>query len=132
MKGTAKGFHAYVQSGVVMNVSGTFRVGVRLTIGKESQTVTVEADALTVQADSNVVSTLISGQQITELATNGRNMVTLAELRLGVNSNNTDMNFPSTTGATIRSASTVFSQDTTSLSSTAPRRMTAVPAARWH
>ncbi|MFY9853413.1 MAG: carboxypeptidase-like regulatory domain-containing protein, partial [Terracidiphilus sp.] len=99
LKVTAKGFETYVQSGVVVNVSGTFRVDVKLIIGKESQTVTVEADALTVQADSNVVSTLISGQQITELATNGRNMVSLAELGLGVSSNNPDMNMPSTTGA---------------------------------
>ena len=99
LKVTAKGFQTYLQSGVVVNASMTFRVDVKLTIGVETQTVTVTADALTVQTDSNVVSTLISGQQITELATNGRNMVTLAELGLGTSSNNGDTNFPSTTGA---------------------------------
>jgi hypothetical protein len=83
LKVTAKGFEAYVQSGVVVNVSGTFRVDVKLTIGKESQTVTVEADALQVQADSNVVSTLITSNDIDHLATENRNVVALAALGLG-------------------------------------------------
>jgi hypothetical protein len=99
LKVTAKGFQTYLQSGVVVNVSGTFRVDVKLTIGVETQTVTVTADALTVQTDSNVISTLISGQQITEIATNGRNLIALAELGLGASSNNPDLNLPSTTGA---------------------------------
>jgi hypothetical protein len=99
LKVTANGFKTYEQSGVVVNVSATFRVDVKLAIGTESQTVTVMADALTVQTDSNVISTLISGQQITELATNGRNIVSLAQLGMGVSSNNPDMNLPSTTGA---------------------------------
>jgi len=69
LKVTAKGFQTYVQSGVVVNISQTFRVDVKLPIGTESQTITVEADALTVQSDSNVVSTLINEQQITDLPT---------------------------------------------------------------
>jgi hypothetical protein len=94
LKVTAKGFQTYVQSGVVVNISRTFRVDVKLTIGVESQTITVTADALTVQTDSNVVSTLISGQQITELPTNGRSVISLAGLGLGVSGNLPDMNSP--------------------------------------
>ena len=71
MKVTAKGFQTFEQTGIVVDISRSFRVDVKLTIGTESQTVTVEANALAVQADSNVVSTLINEQQITELATNG-------------------------------------------------------------
>ena len=56
---------------------------------------TVEADALAVQTDSNVVSTLISSEQITEIATENRNFAALAALGLGVSSllpnNNTPM-----------------------------------------
>jgi len=74
----AKGFESYAQNGVVVNISATFRVDVKLTVGTETQTVTVEADALAVQSDSNVVSTLINEQQITELPTNGRNVIGLA------------------------------------------------------
>src|SRR5207302_3116539 len=38
------------------------------------QTVNVEADALQVQSASNEISSLITGQQVTQLATNGRNV----------------------------------------------------------
>ncbi|HMG85516.1 MAG TPA: TonB-dependent receptor [Terracidiphilus sp.] len=96
---TAKGFQTFVQSGIVVNVSATFRVDPRLTVGSESTTVTVSADALTVQSDSNVVSTLINEQQITELATNGRNVVALATLGLGVSGNLPDMNMPTSVGS---------------------------------
>jgi hypothetical protein len=79
----------------VVNVSSTVRVDVRLTVGAETQTVTVEADALQVQTDSNVVSTLISSEQISEIATQNRNFAALAALGLGVSSllpsNNTPM-----------------------------------------
>src|SRR5580692_1044738 len=80
LKITAKGFEAYEQKGVVVDISRTFRVDVKLTVGTETQTVTVEADALAVQSDSNVVSTLINEQQITELPTNGRNVIGLGQL----------------------------------------------------
>ena len=78
MKVTAKGFEAYAQNGIVVNVSQTSRADVKLTVGAETQTVTVEADALAVQADSNVVSTLISSEQISEIATENRNFAALA------------------------------------------------------
>jgi hypothetical protein len=94
MKVTAKGFESYVQNNVVVNISATFRVDVKLTIGAETQTVTVEADALAVQADSNVVSTLINEEQITDLPTNGRNVIGLAALGLGVSGNLPDMESP--------------------------------------
>jgi carboxypeptidase family protein len=87
MKVTANGFETYTNRGIVVNISATFRVDVNLVVGSTSQTVTVAASALTVQTDSNVVSTLISEQQITELATNGRNVVSLATLGMGVSGN---------------------------------------------
>ena len=99
LKVVAKGFQTFTRTGVVVNVSATFRVDVNLTIGSEATTVTVQADALTVQSDSNVVSTLINEQQITELATNGRNVVALAALGLGVSGNLPDMNMPTSVGS---------------------------------
>jgi hypothetical protein len=96
---TAKGFQTFLQNGIVVNVSATFRVDPKMTVGAESTTVTVQADALTVQSDSNVVSTLISEQQITELATNGRNIVALATLGLGVSGNLPDSNTPTSVGS---------------------------------
>jgi hypothetical protein len=94
LKVTAKGFETYEQKGVVVDISRSFRVDIKLTIGAETQTVTVEADALAVQSDSNVVSTLINEQQISELPTNGRNVVGLAALGLGVSGNLPDMENP--------------------------------------
>jgi len=95
----AKGFQSFEQKGIVVNISATFRVDPKLAVGSEATTITVVADALTVQADSNVVSTLISEQQITELATNGRNVVALAALGLGVSGNLPDMNMPTSVGS---------------------------------
>jgi len=83
----ASGFETYTKKGIVVDISATFRVDVTLTVGSASTTVTVAAEALTVQADSNVVSTLINEQQITELPTNGRNIISLATLGLGVSGN---------------------------------------------
>jgi hypothetical protein len=94
LKITAKGFENYEQKGVVIDISRSFRVDVKLTVGADTQTVTVAADALAVQSDSNVVSTLINEEQITELPTNGRNVVGLAALGLGVSGNLPDMENP--------------------------------------
>src|SRR5437764_1590341 len=94
LKVTAKGFQAFEQNGVVINVSSTVRADIKLTIGAESQTVTVEANALTPQGDSNVVSTLISSEQITAIATQNRNFAALAALGLGVSSALPDSNTP--------------------------------------
>jgi hypothetical protein len=94
LKVTAKGFESFVQNGIVVNISMTFRVDVKLTIGAETQTVTVTADALTVQADSNVLSTLISGQQITDIAVENNNIASIVALGLGVSNNMPDSNPP--------------------------------------
>ena len=45
------------------------------------------ADSLQVQTETSEVSTLISGQQVSELSTNGRNITSLAALGLGVSNN---------------------------------------------
>jgi hypothetical protein len=99
VKVTAKGFEAYAQHGVVVNVSSTDRIDIKLTVGSESQTITVEADALAVQSDSNVVSTLISAEQISEIATENHNFAALAALGLGVSSALPDSNTPGAVGS---------------------------------
>jgi hypothetical protein len=94
LKVAAKGFQTFEQTGVVVNVSSTLRVDIKLTVGAESETVTVEATALAPQVDSNVVSTLISSEQITSIATQNRNFAALAALGLGVSSALPDSNTP--------------------------------------
>lgn len=91
---TAKGFGTSVSKGLVLNISQTLRADTSLAVGNVNETVTVEANALTVQADSNVVSTLVSSEQISELATQNRNFAALAALGLGVSSALPDNNTP--------------------------------------
>jgi hypothetical protein len=84
LKVSAAGFKVYEKTGIVMNVAATVREDVQLTIGASNQTVTVTADAISLQTETNEVSNLISGQQITELATNGRSITSLTTLGTGV------------------------------------------------
>jgi hypothetical protein len=94
LKATAKGFEGYTASGLTLNVSQTLAQEVKLTIGAETVNVSVTADALQVQAESNTVSTLITGEQVTEIATENRNFTALAALGLGVSSLLPDNNTP--------------------------------------
>ena len=84
MTATAKGFQKYTKSGIEVHVAQHLEENAALTVGAESQTVSVQADALQVQTETSEVSTLISGEQVRQLATNGRNVVQLAALGLGV------------------------------------------------
>lgn len=81
------GFQKYTKTGIVVNVAQALEEDIALTVGSQQQTVTVEADALQVQSETSEVSTLISGQQVSELSTNGRNVTSLAALGLGVSNN---------------------------------------------
>jgi hypothetical protein len=84
---TATGFQKFTRTGIVVNVAQTVEANATLTVGSQEQTVTVEANALQVQTETSEVSTLISGEQVRQLATNGRNVVQLAALGLGVTNN---------------------------------------------
>jgi len=99
LKVSAKGFQSYSVSGLVLNVSQTLGNDIKLTVGAETTEVTVTADALQVQVDSNTVGTLISGEQVTEIATENRNLAALAALGLGASSNLPDNNTPTSVGA---------------------------------
>src|SRR5271154_974625 len=78
------GFEKFTRTGIVVNVDQSLKEDVTLTVGSEGQTVTVEADALQVQSETSELSTLITGQQVQQLATNGRNVTALAALGMGV------------------------------------------------
>src|ERR1700733_11881482 len=80
----APSFSKYVKTGIVINVATTVQENVVLALGASNQTVTVQAEALHLQSETNEVSSLITGEQMTQLATNGRNMVSLATLGTGV------------------------------------------------
>src|ERR1700761_8629877 len=84
LNATATGFRKFTRTDIVVNTDQTLKEDVSLTVGSEGQTVTVQADALQVQSETNELSTLITGAQVTQLATNGRNVTALAALGMGV------------------------------------------------
>ena len=81
---TSAGFQKFARTDIVVNTDQTLKEDVTLTVGNAAQTVTVQANALQVQSETSELSTLITGQQVTQLATNGRNVTALAALGLGV------------------------------------------------
>jgi Carboxypeptidase regulatory-like domain len=87
LEATAPGFEKFSRTDIVVNTDQTLKEDVSLTVGNAAQTVTVQADALQVQSETSELSTLITGQQVTQLATNGRNVTALAALGLGVANN---------------------------------------------
>lgn len=99
LKVTARGFQSYVQHGLQLNISQVLRSDVSMDVGSVNTTVEVSANALTVQADSNVVSTLISSEQISQIATQNRNFAALAALGMGVSSALPDSNTPTSVAA---------------------------------
>ena len=87
LSASSTGFQAYRQDGIVLNIAQTLRADIALTVGAATQEVVVQSNALQVQSETSEVSTLITGQQITQLATNGRNVTSLASLGTGVSGN---------------------------------------------
>jgi Carboxypeptidase regulatory-like domain len=84
LEASAAGFEKFTTTNITVNTAQTLKEDVALTVGNAAQTVTVQADALQVQSETSELSTLITGQQVTQLATNGRNVTALAALGLGV------------------------------------------------
>lgn len=80
----ATGFQRYIKSGIMVNVAQTLKADINLAVGSANLEVSVHADALNLQTETNELSNLISGQQVTQLATNGRNVTALAALGMGV------------------------------------------------
>jgi hypothetical protein len=87
LEASAPGFEKFTKTDIIVNVAQTLQEDVAFKVGSTADTVTVAADALQVQTGTNELSTLISGQQVTQLATDGRNVTSLAALGLGVSNN---------------------------------------------
>jgi len=86
IKAEASGFKVAEQKGLVLQVGDRTRVDFQLILGAATETVTVEANAVRVQADSGEVSSVIDEQQMTQIAVNGRAIYQLAALAPGASS----------------------------------------------
>jgi hypothetical protein len=99
LKAESSGFKIEESKGVVLNVNDRTRVDFQMKMGTKSETVSVEANAIAVQADSSEQSNLISGTQISQLATNGRSIYTYVTLTTGASNLMPDFQAPTPVGA---------------------------------
>jgi hypothetical protein len=86
VKAEAKGFKAAEQKDIVLTVGDRIRVDFQMQMGAAQETVTVEANAVQVQTDSGERSNLITDQQMSQIAVNGRSIYQLAALTPGASS----------------------------------------------
>jgi hypothetical protein len=86
VRAEASGFKAGEKKDIVLAVGDRSRLDFALEVGSTKETITVEANAVAVQTDTGEVSNVITGQQVTQLATNGRSLYTLFALAPGASS----------------------------------------------
>src|SRR5262245_41089325 len=86
IKAEASGFKVSEQKDVNVQVGDRLRVDFQMTVGTSAETVTVEANAIAVQADSGELSNVITSQQVSQIAVNGRSIYQLAALTPGASS----------------------------------------------
>jgi Carboxypeptidase regulatory-like domain/TonB dependent receptor len=79
----ASGFKVAEEKDITLNVGDRTRVDFKLQVGSTQEQVTVEANAIAVQTDTGEQSNVITGQQVTQLATNGRSLYELFALAPG-------------------------------------------------
>lgn len=94
IKAEAKGFKTWTTPGLALRVGDRIRVDILMQVGNVTDSITVESGLLQVQAESSEISDVVTGTQMADLATNGRNFVTLAALMPGASSAVTGFNFP--------------------------------------
>jgi hypothetical protein len=94
----AQGFKLAERKNIVLNVADRARIDFQMQLGAATETVTVEANAVRVQSDSGEVSDVVSGEQITQLATDGRNVFALERLTPGATSIQADFQVPTSAG----------------------------------
>jgi outer membrane receptor protein involved in Fe transport len=80
----APGFQKVVETNIMLNVNDKRSVNASLQIGNIASTVTVQANALQVNTESDAATGLITGTQVRELALQSRNYEELVQLQPGV------------------------------------------------
>ncbi len=74
---TAKGFQKSVTTGFSLSVDQSIRVNLTLQAGEVTSTVTVSAQAVALDTDSEALSQLVGTRQVSQLPLNGRNFMQL-------------------------------------------------------
>jgi len=84
------GFKKAEHKDIALTVGDRARVDFKLEVGTAQESVTVEATPVAIQTENGEVTGVISGTQISQLATNGRTLYSLAILTAGASSNMAD------------------------------------------
>jgi hypothetical protein len=98
VKAELAGFKTAERKDLVLNVGDRLRVDFQLQVGDIAENVVVEANAVAVKSESGEISDIITGQQVTQLATNGRTIYSLVALMPGTASNMPDTQVPTSVG----------------------------------
>lgn len=80
------GFKRFAHKGIKLNVADRLSIDIVMEVGAVTEVVTIVGGQPVVQTETGAVNYLISGDQVTELAVNGRNFVQLAQLVPGATS----------------------------------------------
>ena len=99
IEAAAQGFKTVTQSRVVVNVSATVLVNLKLTPGSVSETVEVTSSVPVLQTQDASVGQVMDSRNVNSLPLNGRNFTFLAQLSAGVNSPQADTRGNASTGA---------------------------------
>ncbi len=81
---SATGFADLRREAVTVNVSQTARLELQLAVASEKSSITVTAEAPLVDATTNTLGAVVTGQEIVDLPLNGRNFTQLGLLQAGV------------------------------------------------
>ena len=100
VRAEAKSFKTAEQKNIALQIADRRRIDFQLTVGTAGEVITVEGTAapVSVQTDSNEISTVITGSQVTQLETNGRSLYELANLTPGASSAQVDFQTPTPMG----------------------------------
>jgi hypothetical protein len=85
---SAQGFKTFSQSGITLEVGQNARVDANLQVGSINESVSVTAEALSVDTQSTTVGTVVDNRRLTIMPLNGRNVLSLAQLLPGVGTGN--------------------------------------------
>jgi hypothetical protein len=86
-----KGFKAFKQTGIVLNVNDVVTADAALQVGSQNEVITVTADALRVETASTQLGQVIEDTQITSIPLNGRSFTDLLALQPGVSNANSGL-----------------------------------------
>src|SRR5438105_4275918 len=84
VQASASGFKDFAVTGLTLDVNSALLVDIPLTLGSQSEHVTVEAAAVQVETTSTQMGEVISGASITSIPLNGRSYLGLLALQPGV------------------------------------------------